>query len=441
MTVPNPYQFQTHHPTIDTTVDEEPGVQGEEGFVRASQRSQRHGGFPGATPGTRPVQLNRFSLLCLEVDARAHQSRPLEWYTFRSLNQHHPCPFWPTRAQEFPLREASLRRRPTRRLVLWLGDPRLVQDISESCSEEVRENSAGIREGIRRLDAENGHGRLWPNRLWPTDFGQPFWPTDFGQTEFDLLCVVCCVCVVCVCVLCGVGACFTVSRSGFHVCVLVSKFWFGHVRCPRTALPRTASRTALPLAAGASHDSPRTPKRAHLSAPALPTPPKFHEKTPREGKKERILWREREKKARNFGPPTLRAPTLRGPTFSGFGPLACTPPLYATFHKPPCSSHAVKLVSTSSICTSPPEPSLTTHLHCLLLAISDISLRHQDPPCSRPLPRCVASVPSHQRVLLILPLPTRLVRDSHGLPLSNASRSIAFISLGGLLCKPHAGRI
>ena len=26
---------------------------------------------------------------------------------------------------------------------------------------------------------------------------------------------------------------------GFHVWVSVSKFWFGHVRCPRTALPRT----------------------------------------------------------------------------------------------------------------------------------------------------------------------------------------------------------
>ena len=30
----------------------------------------------------------------------------------------------------------------------------------------------------------NGHGRLWPNRLWPTDFGQPFWLTVFGQTDF-----------------------------------------------------------------------------------------------------------------------------------------------------------------------------------------------------------------------------------------------------------------
>ena len=64
-------------------------------------------------------------------------------------------------------------------------------------------------------------------------------------------------------------------------------------------------------AAGASHNNPRTP-RAHLSSPALQTPPKFHDKTRREGRKERILRRE-EKKARNFGPPTLRAPTLRSP--------------------------------------------------------------------------------------------------------------------------------
>ena len=81
-----------------------------------------------------------------------------------------------------------------------------------------------------------------------------------------------------------------------------------------------------------SHTTPENSKRAHLSAPALQTPPKFHEKTSREGRKERIMWREREKKARNFGPPPFGAPpfgatllgstllgsTLRAPT--GFGP-------------------------------------------------------------------------------------------------------------------------
>ena len=59
-------------------------------------------------------------------------------------------------------------------------------------------------------------------------------------------------------------------------------------------------------AAGARTRQPENSKRAHLSAPALQTPPKFHEKTPKEGRKERIFRREREKKARNFGPPTLR---------------------------------------------------------------------------------------------------------------------------------------
>ena len=48
---------------------------------------------------------------------------------------------------------------------------------------------------------------------------------------------------------------------------------------------------------------------------------KIPREDPREGRKERILWREREQKARNFGPPTLRAPT-----FSGFGPLPFGPP-------------------------------------------------------------------------------------------------------------------
>ena len=54
---------------------------------------------------------------------------------------------------------------------------------------------------------------------------------------------------------------------------------------------------------------PENSKRAHLSAPALQTQPKFHEKTPRDGRKARILRRESEKKTRNFGPhpsgPTL----------------------------------------------------------------------------------------------------------------------------------------
>ena len=45
-----------------------------------------------------------------------------------------------------------------------------------------------------------------------------------------------------------------------------------------------------------------------------------------EREKERKWWLKREKKARNFGPPTLWGPTLRSPTFSGFGPFLPPPP-------------------------------------------------------------------------------------------------------------------
>ena len=44
------------------------------------------------------------------------------------------------------------------------------------------------------------------------------------------------------------------------------------------------------------------PKRAHLRVPALQTPPKFNEKTPRERQEERKWEREREKKSEIWGP-------------------------------------------------------------------------------------------------------------------------------------------
>ena len=49
------------------------------------------------------------------------------------------------------------------------------------------------------------------------------------------------------------------------------------------------------------HTTAREPKRAHLRVLVFKTPPKINEKTPREGRKERILRRERGKKERNFG--------------------------------------------------------------------------------------------------------------------------------------------
>ena len=92
-------------------------------------------------------------------------------------------------------------------------------------------------------------------RSWPTSASVSVlvvWPTlaktEFVQNGFDCLCVVC-LCVLCVCVFVFVCVCAVlVSWCGFHVWVLVSRFWFGHVRCPRTILPRTAlPRTALSL--------------------------------------------------------------------------------------------------------------------------------------------------------------------------------------------------
>ena len=68
--------------------------------------------------------------------------------------------------------------------------------------------------------------------------------------------------------------------------------------------PRRPHQTGPP---GLAHDSPRTPN-VHICQ----TPPKFNEKTPREGRKERILRREREKKERNFGRSRGRAVQGKG---------------------------------------------------------------------------------------------------------------------------------
>ena len=81
---------------------------------------------------------------------------------------------------------------------------------------------------------------------------------------------------------------------------------------------------------GLAHDSPRTPT-VHIWGPRrFKTPPKFHEKTNKRGRKDRILWREREKTARNFGHPPFgpppfgphpwARPTLASSTLANFGP-------------------------------------------------------------------------------------------------------------------------
>ena len=67
-------------------------------------------------------------------------------------------------------------------------------------------------------------------------------------------------------------------------------------------------------------------KRAHLSVPALQTPPKFHEKTLRDREKKYENCGKRGKKSAKFwalhpsGPPPFGASTLRGPIFLGLDP-------------------------------------------------------------------------------------------------------------------------
>ena len=90
---------------------------------------------------------------------------------------------------------------------------------------------------------------------------------------------------------------------------------FGLLGC--RVKPRRPHQTGPP---GLAHDSPRTPN-VHISGPR-----RFkHHQNSTQGsqereKEERKLWRRSEKKARNFGLPTLRGPTLRSATFSRFGP-------------------------------------------------------------------------------------------------------------------------
>ena len=69
-------------------------------------------------------------------------------------------------------------------------------------------------------------------------------------------------------------------------------------------------------AAGARTRQPENSTRAHFRAPALQTPPKFHEKTPERHKKNETVVGKGRKSAK-FWAPTLRGPTLRGPTLRG----------------------------------------------------------------------------------------------------------------------------
>ena len=74
-------------------------------------------------------------------------------------------------------------------------------------------------------------------------------------------------------------------------------------------------------------------KRAHFRAPALQTPPKFHEKTKEREERKKIVA------GRNFGPPTLRGPTLLGSTLLGSTLLGST---FSGFGYPPWEASTLR---------------------------------------------------------------------------------------------------
>ena len=67
---------------------------------------------------------------------------------------------------------------------------------------------------------------------------------------------------------------------------------------------------------------PENSKRAHLTPPALQTPPKFTRRPPEKDKKSINGAGEGKKKSAKFwAPPPFRAPTLRAPHLSGLPPF------------------------------------------------------------------------------------------------------------------------
>ena len=158
---------------------------------------------------------------------------------------------------------------------------------------------------------------IWPAPLLAhTTVETVFWPNlcfeNLGQWSCSVV-VLCCV------VLCWCGVC--------------SKFSWVHPKFGRSpdSTPLDPSPDSTPSAdphprGGGGHfrgftRQPENSKRAHLRENSTSRPPE---------KEERIFWREREEKARNFGLPTLRDPTLLSstlrpppfgaPLFLGFGP-------------------------------------------------------------------------------------------------------------------------
>ena len=216
---------------------------------------------------------------------------------------------------------------------------------------------------------------IWANPLLASPFGQPFlasisgkwlviwpiWANPIWVSPFSccccivvvlLLCVVVCGCallcvVACCCVLLCVVACCWFGPSPPDAGPLLRRTTLRRTSLRQTPLRRTAQNFALffPLPPPfrsfslsgcllvefwppGFHTTAREPKHAHLRVRALHTPPKFNEKTPKRGKKERKMWREREKSAKFWAPhPSKPHPSVPHPSLppSPFG----APPLWA----------------------------------------------------------------------------------------------------------------
>ena len=156
--------------------------------------------------------------------------------------------------------------------------------------------------------------------------------------------------------LCGVGVGFTVSVWGVQGFGLV-------IRCPQNRPSRDRPSRDRPSLGRPSPGPPkislffflshhlfvlflsfsgcllvefwccfedRAPQRAHLSAPALQTPPKFHEKTPPEREEKNEFCGGTGKKREILGPPPFGSPLFLGWAPPPFEPPPFEPPPFST---------------------------------------------------------------------------------------------------------------
>ena len=165
-----------------------------------------------------------------------------------------------------------------------------------------------------------------------TDFGQCFRVlTDFGQTDFgqfqcfNVLANFCCCC--CVVLLWPTPKTQTLNlaweRGPWTLSPLVSL----GLSCETPAAPPDRAccwwclLLVVPGAAGARTRQPENSQRAHFRAPALQNTTKIPREDPQRDTERAKRWRERDEKARNFGPPTLPGPHPSGPHPSGAPPF------------------------------------------------------------------------------------------------------------------------